>query len=124
MHADERVAGAFVALVRAARRARQGRVMFLHTYASYNRLLKKAAAAVGLPTKVTAHLPRHGGPSEDYLRGARSLPDIQSRGRWASFRSVQRYQKSGRALASFRRLSAAVKAEAKRAEAKQLAFLA
>ncbi|CAK0844871.1 unnamed protein product [Prorocentrum cordatum] len=117
------VAGALMALVKSANQARQGRLMFLHSYASYNRLLKKAAVAVGLPTKVTAHLPRHGGPSEDYLRGARSLADIQSRGRWSSFRSVQRYQKSGRALASFRRLSAAVKAEAKRAEALQLSFL-
>ncbi|CAK0845014.1 unnamed protein product [Prorocentrum cordatum] len=117
------VAGALMALVKSANQARQGRLMFLHSYASYNRLLKRAAVAVGLPTKVTAHLPRHGGPSEDYLRGARSLADIQSRGRWSSFRSVQRYQKSGRALASFRRLSAAVKAEAKRAEALQLSFL-
>ncbi|CAK0895895.1 unnamed protein product [Prorocentrum cordatum] len=117
------VAGALMALVKSANQARQGRLMFLHSYASYNRLLKKAAVAVGPPTKVTAHLPRHGGPSENYLRGARSLADIQSRGRWSSFRSVQRYQKSGRALASFRRLSAAVKAEAKRAEAMQLSFL-
>ncbi|CAK0882192.1 unnamed protein product [Prorocentrum cordatum] len=118
------VAGAFVAVVRAANKARQGRLMFLHTYASYNRTLKKAAAAVGLLSKVTAHLPRHGGPSEDYLRGARSLADIQARGRWASVRSVQRYQKSRRALASFCRLSTAVKAEAKRAEARELCFLA
>ncbi|CAK0881882.1 unnamed protein product [Prorocentrum cordatum] len=116
------VAGAFVALVHAAQKARQGWVMFLHAHASYNRALKQAAAAVGVPNKVTSHLPRHGGPSEDYLRGARTLPDIQARGRWASARSVQRCQKSGRALASFRRLPAAVKAEAKRAEAEQLSF--
>ncbi|CAK0837949.1 unnamed protein product, partial [Prorocentrum cordatum] len=79
------VAGAFVAL------------------ASYNRTLKEAASAVVLPPKVTAHLPRHGGPSEDYRLSARSLADIQARGR---------------------RLSTAVKAEAKRAEARQLSFLA
>ena len=118
------VVGAFAALVRRARRLRSRTLLPSHTYVSYNKVLKRAAKAVGIPFKVTPHLARHGGPSEDFLRRARTLLEIQARGRWASFRSVQRYEKAGRLLAALRKLPPAVRAAACRAEARGLSFLA
>ncbi len=41
---------------------------------------------------------RHTGASDDNLRKLRSLPDIEKRGRWSDDSSVQRYEKSARAL--------------------------
>ena len=38
---------------------------------------------------------RHGGPSQDARGNARSLGEVQSRGRWACMKSVARYRKSG-----------------------------
>ncbi|CAK0861426.1 unnamed protein product [Prorocentrum cordatum] len=118
------VIGAFAALIRQARRSRSQTLLPSHTYASYNKVLQRAAQAVGIPFKVTPHLARHGGPSEDFLRRARTLPEIQARGRWASFRSVQRYEKAGRLLAAIRKLPPAVRAAACKAEARGLSFLA
>ncbi|CAK0868029.1 unnamed protein product, partial [Prorocentrum cordatum] len=110
------VVGAFAALIRQARRARSQTLLPSHTYVSYNKVLQRAARAVGIPFKVTPHLARHGGPSEDFLRRARTLPEIQARGRWASFRSVQRYEKAGRLLAAIRKLPPAVRSAACQAE--------
>ena len=118
------VVAAFAALVRRARQKRACTLLSSHTYVSYNNAIKRAAAGVGIPFKVTAHLPRHGGPSEDFLRRARTLLDIQARGRWASFRGVQRCEKAGRPLAALRKMPPAVQAAANRAEARGLAFLA
>ena len=39
---------------------------------------------------------RHGAPSEDMARNARSLAEIQRRGRWVADSSVRRYEQRGR----------------------------
>ena len=44
---------------------------------------------------------RHSGPSWDRMRQRRSLLAIQKRGRWKSFSSVQRCEKSGRMMQKF-----------------------
>ena len=97
--------------------------MYLLSYRTYNGLLQSTARELGIPFKVTAHLARHGGPSEDYLRRARGLDDIQARGRWKSFKSVQRYQKSGRVLAAVSKLPASVRARGLALSRKSLSFL-
>jgi integrase len=39
---------------------------------------------------------RHGGASQDFALGRRTLAEVQRRGRWRSFGSVRRYEKGGR----------------------------
>ncbi len=46
--------------------------------------------------ELTLYVLRHTGPSRDHLSGARPLPAIQRRGRWALESSVRRYEKSSR----------------------------
>ncbi len=98
------------ALIRDARRARSDRLMHQLNYRTYNLLLQKAARDCGVPYKVTAHLARHGGPSEDYLKRSRTLADIQARGRWRAQASVQRYQKSGWILSALKKLPPTLRA--------------
>ena len=82
------------------------------SYTAYARLIRSAVAGLKLPYQVTPHMFRHGGASEDYLRGLRSLEAIQIRGRWDAFASVRRYQKSGRLLRMVQALPAHLRQEA------------
>ena len=47
---------------------------------------------------------RHGGASHDAVTGARTLEQIQHRGRWASNKSLLRYRKDSRAQLELQRL--------------------
>ena len=47
---------------------------------------------------------RHGGASDDALRGSRSLAQIKARGRWKSDNSVRRYEKHARVLREVERM--------------------
>ena len=49
---------------------------------------------------------RHGGASDDALRGARTLASIKARGRWKSDNSVRRYEKHARVLREVERMPA------------------
>ncbi|CAK0894772.1 unnamed protein product [Prorocentrum cordatum] len=51
-----------------------------------------ALRALGIPNRFVLCQLRHGGPSHDRLRRQRSLPEIKERGRWASDKSVRRYE--------------------------------
>lgn len=69
------------------------------TLPQFEKLVKKAAAAVGLSQlNVTPHKFRHGGASSDALAQKRSWSQIQKRGRWAAVSSLKRYEKSGTML--------------------------
>ena len=46
--------------------------------------------------QITPYTLRHGGASEDRAVSARSLEEVQKRGRWKSFTSVRRYEKLAR----------------------------
>ena len=56
---------------------------------------RPAARALGCPDFVPYEL-RHSGPSWERMRGWRSLPTVQKRGRWKALKSVMRYEKAGR----------------------------
>ncbi|CAK0835229.1 unnamed protein product [Prorocentrum cordatum] len=51
-----------------------------------------ALRALGIPNRFVLCQLRHGGSSHDRLRRQRSLPEIKERGRWASDKSVRRYE--------------------------------
>ncbi|CAE8711223.1 unnamed protein product, partial [Polarella glacialis] len=70
----------------------------------YGSLVTNAAAVAKVPYKVTPHMFRHGGASQDSVCHA-SLDQIQSRGRWQQLKSVLRYKKTGRYLRQQARLT-------------------
>ena len=55
--------------------------------------------------KLTPHMLRHGGPSEDVLAGHRTLAQVQERGRWEAKASVRNYAKGGRVLRQTKKLT-------------------
>lgn len=65
--------------------------------------------------RLSPHCLRHGGASHDYLKGHSSLQDIQQRGCWATFASVQRYSKHGRLTKQLALLTAKQQAAARQA---------
>ena len=74
-------------------------VLFPLTLNEFEKLFNSALHRLELQhLRVTPHCMRHGGPSEDYAQGLRTLADIQKRGRWMSTASVRRYEKSARLL--------------------------
>ena len=52
-------------------------------------------AGAGRERKVL-YMGRHSGPSIDVARRRVPLAEVQKKGRWAAFKSVQRYEKAGR----------------------------
>ena len=66
---------------------------------------------------------RHGGPSADRAEGNRTQEQVQKRGRWASDRSMRRYEQTGRLHAVIASLPAAVADFARRACANLLALV-
>ena len=69
-------------------------------YVEYLRVFKLACEAWKLEGVVPYQM-RHSGPSIDRAQNLRSLVDCQKRGRWASWKSVTRYEKSARLSASW-----------------------
>ena len=92
-------------VLRAKRNTRQA--LFPHlTLARYELAVSKSAASQKLDAlRLTPHMARHGGPSEDSLSRCRSLPEIQQRGRWEHAKSVARYRKAGTLLRQIRLMS-------------------
>ena len=64
----------------------------------------RGAEAIGVA--LVPYQARHSGASIDAANNVRGLPSIQKRGRWASKKSVQRYEKAGRLQDTWRDLSA------------------
>ena len=56
-----------------------------------------------------AYQARHSGPSIDRSKDLRSLADCKKRGRWASWRSVTRYEKSARLSEAWGEIPAATR---------------
>ncbi len=67
-------------------------------------------AAANLNIEAVPYQARHSGASIDRAEGRRSLESCQKRGRWASFKSVRRYEKHGRLNQTWNELSPEVKA--------------
>jgi hypothetical protein len=73
-------------------------LVFNFGQAQWGRALKGAASACGLTAlgDPCLHRLRHGGVSHDLLFKARTLLSAKKRGRWASDRSLARYERGGR----------------------------
>lgn len=112
----------FLYQLAAARKRKDFLVFDGLAYRMYNTLFKKSAAELRLPP-VTLHMLRHGAASEDFYRGLWDLQAIQVRGRWRSFTSVQRYQKSSRFLSFLSKCGPGIVAEAQLAADTDLKFL-
>mgnify|MGYP003841668243 CR=1 FL=1 len=69
-----------------------------------------------LQIELTPYQLRHAGPSDDRIRGRRSLMEIQKRGRWLSYRSVARYEQASWLLAQTERMSTITRQRAEAAE--------
>ena len=57
-------------------------------------------------TMIVTYQLRHSGPSIELASGARTLMEVHNRGRWASHRSMNRYERHGRMNQDWSRLSA------------------
>ncbi|CAK0813222.1 unnamed protein product, partial [Prorocentrum cordatum] len=74
-------------------------LLFVITQREVSSALSGAARALGIEKYLPGLHPymlRHGGASHDYGSKARSLVDVQRRGRWQSWHSVRRYEKGAR----------------------------
>ena len=79
--------------------------LFQCSYAELLASMHQAAGALGCQAvRPTPHGLRHGGASHDRAYGLRSLAEIQSRGKWRSPLSVQRYEKHARIAEQLERL--------------------
>jgi hypothetical protein len=91
----------------ASRRPSDARLLGM-SYAEFLVVFKRAAASVGVDA--VPYQARHSGASVDRAEGSRSLEACQKRGRWASAKSVKRYEKAGRLNQTWRELSAPLQA--------------
>ena len=106
--------GRLVRLLRSATPLTQ-RVFDDLTLSKYEVQVRAAAVALSLPAeKFVPHAFRHSGPSNDFYNKRRDILEIQMRGRWASHRSVARYQKAGRLLGFWQSLKPAARFQAQR----------
>jgi integrase len=84
-------------------------LLFPFSYSTYLKYFKKAVAILGLPARFTPHGLRSGGATHLRLYQGASLEEVRFRGRWASLKSVDAYQRSSAVLMmllqqSFRRV--------------------
>lgn len=81
--------------------------LFAHlSLAAYEGLVRKAAAEIEIALLyVSPHVVRHAGPSRDRLDRARSVAEIQRRGRWRCAHSMRRYEKEGKSLRQWNALT-------------------
>ena len=75
-------------------RAPHGRPVWTFTYAQLVAKFKNACLA--LDVSAVPYMMRHSGPSIDRAGNYRNIEEIRKRGRWASHKSVVRYEKAGR----------------------------
>ena len=86
-----------------ARRRPAHQRLLAHSYAAYLSLFRRTTQRLGV--QVVPYQARHSGASCDRAENVRSLEATQKRGRWASQKSVKRYEKAGRVNMSWQELS-------------------
>ena len=97
-----------------AARAPSERIFGDLTLSGFETAVKGAAHRLGYKYfAIVPHTFRHSGPSNDMYHKRRKLPEIQKRGRWKSVRSVARYEKSGRLLRQWGRLTPSQQSKAR-----------
>ena len=82
--------------------------LWTFTYPQFLKQIRLAISAWNLG-EVVPYQMRHSGPSIDRAANRRTLLDCQKRGRWKSWQSVTRYEKSARLSAFWNRLPEATK---------------
>ncbi len=90
--------------------------VFPFSYPAYLAQLRVTNKRLGL--KVIPYEGRRSGPSIDAARGFRTAKEIQSRGRWAALKSVQRHESRARLTKSFNLLTSRQQSHALGCEAK------
>ena len=76
------------------------------SYPAYSKVFAKAVKELRL-VHIVPYQMRHSGPSIDMAAGRRGLQEVQKRGRWASSKSVLRYERHARLGAEWSKLSPA-----------------
>eukprot|EP00438_Fugacium_kawagutii_P014872 Skav225061 [mRNA] locus=scaffold2293:20241:21200:- [translate_table: standard] len=71
----------------------------------YERIFSAAMKELDIPLTVTPHVVRHSAASCDRFHKRRTLQQIQKRGRWATTKSVARYEKEALILHGWNQLS-------------------
>ena len=69
---------------------------FSFTYPEIAAKFQESVASMGVKDRKVLYMARHSGPSIEVARHRKPLAEVQKKGRWASFSSVQRYEKAGR----------------------------
>ena len=90
-------------------------MIFQFRYERFVEELDRACNALRIPRMVPYEM-RHSGPSHDRLTKARTLLEVQKRGRWRIVRSLVRYEKHTRMLQAWNKLPAEVRAHAERCQ--------
>ena len=92
------------------------------TLSQYEQAIRWSLERGDILSHLSPHAARHGGPSHDYLKQVRLIPEIQDRGLWAAPASVARYKRTGVYARVDNALSSASAAIATQA-AKELPYL-
>jgi hypothetical protein len=85
-----------------------GTKLFSFHLADWNRMFKKAIAALYLKP-ILLYALRHAGPTADVLHHRRSLAEVKKWGRWTWDSSLGRYEKTGKSLALVGKLGMNIK---------------
>lgn len=88
-----------------------GPAVFQLPVCKYETLFEKACKWLKLPLRVTPHVVRHSGASNDQCCRRRSIQQIQKRGRWQCQKSVARYEKEAYILQAWDRIPSELHAD-------------
>ena len=97
-------------------KAGPGQPLVLTTLAAWGRLFAECCADLGEESQ-GLYVLRHSGPSDDYLRHARTLLGIKKRGRWTQDSSIRRYEKSAKTMSAMTHWTPQMKAHLRKCEA-------
>ena len=92
------------------RQGKESDFIWTFSYPDFTREFGRSVKRLGIQHSVVPYMARHSGPSIDRVTGLRDLLEIQKRGRWLQFKSVQRYEKHARLAEVTNSLSAATAA--------------
>lgn len=97
-------------IARVLRQGKESDFIWTFSYPDFTREFGRSVKRLGIEHSVVPYMARHSGPSIDRVTGLRDLMEIQKRGRWLQFKSVQRYEKHARLAEVTNSLSAATAA--------------
>ena len=78
------------AIAKILREGGESELIWPFSYPDFSREFGRSDRRFGVEHSVVPYMARHSGPSIDRMSGLRDLLEIQKRGRWLQFKSVQR----------------------------------